>query len=481
MAYPRAEFSSLPTELKSRIFELVANQEDAWRTRSKVIGGMDGSEEMTHVDGLVEASGVSKEWRSHAVKHLFSTVTAARARHPTFKYLILPKYAHHITQIEFEYYSAADAYNGMAEAIWDNLFSIIPLFQNLRSMTLDLSAANTLFGDDLEVVFEEDLALDDPQSMRVAALRGMAGRIDDLTLVNFWAGDAAGMLAAWPNLRRLRLQDLVEVTPIHKLGERLSNLSVLQTLDIQLAFSPIPEEERWPSEALASLREHPPPVSTLRLSYDIHSPTDFQFISIFASTLQHLDLTINLLADSIVPSTPSALPDPLPQNTLPNLSTLHLTFTKTLRATQPSSFSRLLPSFALSPLTSLVLRETEHDPINHEEEPSYLRNLGDQFPYLRHFSFGRRFAHLEPWEIAHSVAFCAKRNLSPPTATPFDNPWPFRVTDSDNDVLCDGLDQVLNFGKREVGRLRAGGNAADSAALLHSLRPLDAHRRRWQD
>ncbi|KAL8278072.1 hypothetical protein RQP46_009532 [Phenoliferia psychrophenolica] len=349
MARPRAEFSSLPTELKSRIFQLVASQEDTWKARAQLDEGMEAVEKNTHVDGLVASSAVSKEWRAFAVEHLFTTVSAHRAQDPAFKYLILRNHADRFTKVIL-----ADAPLGVDKAIeqadWEYLLSIIPLLRNARSLVLSVKAADGLFGD--ELAFDQGAVLSSPQGMRQASFQGIVRTISDLTLLDFFPCKSARTLAACRGLRRFRLENLSarewEDGSFEALAISLGKMTKLESLDISFTLD-VRLEDKWPSDALAALRENPPPISSLRFFHYRHALSDFDFISTFSSTLTHLDLEISCLSDFF---TPTILSDPLRQIPLPHLTTLRLTFNDFVadRASL-TIFSRLLPSFTSSPIT----------------------------------------------------------------------------------------------------------------------------------
>ncbi|KAL8278073.1 hypothetical protein RQP46_009533 [Phenoliferia psychrophenolica] len=398
MARHRAEFSSLPIELKSRIFELVAWQEDAWKARFELDEKGMAPEKTTHVDGLVASSAVSKEWRSFAAEHLFSTVSAERAQLPVFKYHILRKYGHRFTRVVLE--DAAEGIEeGAAAVAWDYLFSIIPILPNVCSLALSDTAAYALFGRALEL--DDDPDSNEPQKV-------------------------ARVLALWPSLRRLCLQNMSldpaspKVDGLTLLANGLTKMTRLEHLDMEFHPTHSGEGKIWPAPALLALRETPPPISTLRLNYHKHTSSDSEFILTFASNLKHIDLTFDSVADSFTPA-PSEPLDPPHQATLPILATLSLTFTGSVdRAIQPTTLSRLLPSFTSSPLTSLVIRDDVGVAFNNDDRCP-LRLLADHFPDLRHFSIDPHRLCLDSDELNYVAAFCARRNLSPPSNTPFDH------------------------------------------------------------
>ncbi|KAL8283430.1 hypothetical protein RQP46_005840 [Phenoliferia psychrophenolica] len=136
----------------------------------------------------------------------------------------------------------------------------------------------------------------------------------------------------------------------------------------------------------------------------------------------------------------------------------------------------ILPVFYTCPIVTLIIAEGIHNINLNPDCPLTL--LFKNFPTLRQLD-------LHPSEAAGVslvTDLCANRDLPPPTVAPFgDKAFIEGITDSANGLVCDGLESVLDWGKLEVGRLRAGGRVADSVELLESLRQLDAHRQRWMD
>ncbi|KAL8291584.1 hypothetical protein RQP46_002562 [Phenoliferia psychrophenolica] len=90
-----ASFGTLPLELKARVVEMVADQEDAWRVRVKDI-----KKRVGHINCLSALALGNKELRDLAAKHQFKTLSSGKASRPVFRFTILRQYGHHITRVK---------------------------------------------------------------------------------------------------------------------------------------------------------------------------------------------------------------------------------------------------------------------------------------------------------------------------------------------------------------------------------------------
>lgn len=191
-----------------------------------------------------------------------------------------------------------------------------------------------------------------------------------------------------------------------------------------------------------------------------------EVISALSPTLQRLHLAVD--TSEIAPEL--KLPVPLE---LPKLTTLKLEL-KQAQASEAATLEHLVAAFSSAPITDLSIAAAWASP------KASLAIIGNTFPTLRTISL--QPSALTAKDFALVSAFCARRGLAPPTHTPFDDKEIVRdISDTETDVLCDGIDQLLEYGRLQVARVRAGGSAAVAVRLLNALRPLDADRRDWLD
>ncbi|KAL8287252.1 hypothetical protein RQP46_003704 [Phenoliferia psychrophenolica] len=101
----RASFGTLPLELKAKIVEMTSDQEDAWLDRVT-----DPETPADHINSLSALAPVNMELRQLAAKHQFKVLFAnGRTSEPIFRFRILPRYGHCITEIRFNDHHTKEA------------------------------------------------------------------------------------------------------------------------------------------------------------------------------------------------------------------------------------------------------------------------------------------------------------------------------------------------------------------------------------
>ncbi|KAL8283385.1 hypothetical protein RQP46_005795 [Phenoliferia psychrophenolica] len=449
---PRASFSSLPAELKANVLEHVARQEKRWKARVGFMSSQQAQEEKAaHVDALRAASLVSKEWCALAAPFIFHKLHFKAAHLPLFRFSLLHKHGHRFVEADLHWDDDADKDDDATKETTSALeytLSILPLLPNLRALTLNDDAAYRLWGFALDI----DAGRDDEKGMRSVALGLVAQRVDALTLITF----------------RPVENDEGIVDSLDPIAHCIAPMSSLTDLRIDCVVQRPLLVTGLSQDALAALRSDPPPLQNLTFEcLELYQP-ELDFISAFTSSLTTLTLRYHNFDDLAVTT-------PAPLN-LPFLRSLIVIVGNSEDQPLLPSLSKTLPAFFSSPVTSLEINDASGNIDFGTDSPITL--LARNFPNLRHLDLHPVYAP----EVSLVAAFCAGRGLPPPSKTPFGGPaFTSGITDKESDVLCDGLEGVLDWGKLEVGRLRAGGRVADSVGLLESLRPLDAHRRRWMD
>ncbi|KAL8276575.1 hypothetical protein RQP46_010998 [Phenoliferia psychrophenolica] len=456
--------SALPNELKGRIVQLVVWQEEAYNKRADDMpGNVSAASRKIHVNAIFVISLLNK------------ILTPNLAILPIFRHIIFRKHGHRFRRASLEM-SPLDK-KPYALADLDQTLAILPSLINLRSLVLDAKAARGLFGEDLDLATEQE----DDVALRIATFKELARQVDDLHLSFFIANEVEVVLALCPPLRRLCLEAyyfLGEEDPEAQLLASLKRFKDLKHLEVDfygiksgqgpwIGQGPWP---KWTSAQTEQLQSNPPPISTLHFTTVAFPENGYNFISAFGGSLAELHLS---LSEYINPST---LPAPL---SLPHLTTLHLRLTKGSTPRVSSPLSSLLSAFSSAPLISLSIIDERC--ANDLSIDSAITLLKDRFPTLCHLSILPEEPSAKNY--SHVATYLSKRGLPPPpVSTPFeDNDFTWEIEDGENGMICDALDGVLDFGKLEVARLRAGGNVAELVKVLESLRPLDEHRRTWLD
>ncbi|KAL8291518.1 hypothetical protein RQP46_002496 [Phenoliferia psychrophenolica] len=192
-----ASFSTLPLELKTRIVEMTSEQEDAFKERVR------GSDERAgHINGLSSLALVNKELRTLAAKHQFKTLSTVRgqASRPLFRFTILPRHGHHITEVVLA---------GSKERQLDDVLAILSHLPALHTLALSHAAAVALFGPAVALL-PNPSGESDAAACRADMLEHISSKITSLTLSKF------SPLTS-PALRRVQFGESVVKHPITKL------------------------------------------------------------------------------------------------------------------------------------------------------------------------------------------------------------------------------------------------------------------------
>ncbi|KAL8283391.1 hypothetical protein RQP46_005801 [Phenoliferia psychrophenolica] len=281
-------------------------------------------------------------------------------------------------------------------------------------------------------------------------------------------------------LRRLVLRQLTllggdakpedEDDNLDLLSEALASMSDLVDLDIDFRTNPSELSRTWSPAALATLRAADPlPLTTLRIRCKYLHQSDLDFISLLSPTLQHLTLEFRGV---------EGLSSPIPTLLLPHLITLNLLIQQEegeSQAQPQQPLSTILPAFFSSPLVSFTLFD---DTVKINLDASCpLTILGKNLPTLRRLKVttlgGKEHSLVKAFCAGRNLPTPAL----PETPHKYHDLCA-GLTDAENGIVGDELDGLLEWGKLEVGRLRVGGTVVDSIDLLESFRSLDAHRGR---
>ncbi|KAL8291476.1 hypothetical protein RQP46_002454 [Phenoliferia psychrophenolica] len=465
----RASFATLPLELKERIVEMVGDQEDIpgcpivgqeWRAR--------------HVNGLSSLALVNKELRALAAKHQFKVLYTARASKPVFRFRILPRYAHHIKEVNF----FKDVDDG-----GDYTMTILAQLPALRTLRFTVPAAAAMFGR--EVTLDPDPA-DDLKTFRIDRLLAIAHRVKTLVLHHFQPSETVALIRGFPNLTTLgllNLDDRDRKDDIIKMTGAIASLRHLRSLTVDLFET---SHGGWPIEALSPLERDPPPLHTLQLIYFPLNQGTLHCVRLFAPNLKTLSLELALseaaASEDLAPVEPFELPHlahlnvSLPRDRLPDLFRLfqstpalsHLSFdygesTDTPQPTDPAVLGYITSRTALVQL-SLGCLYLEHpveatSPASGLPLPSYLAAYAN---------------------LIHS------RGLDPsvleePHLSPFHPKAKLGYTEDEHVHLTGSLRRTLEFGLLELDRMAAEGSVARTVEWVPMLKPLEAKRLAWKD
>lgn len=150
--------------------------------------------------------------------------------------------------------------------------------------------------------------------IRLSSLQSATRQVDTLSLVEFTMSELSRFLALFPKIRTLNLEGLS--TPgqprpdLAVLRAGIETLTLLDDLTLTLDHG-VSGDDGWPPYDTQT-SAHPPPVRRLRLHHKDLQPSDFHLISMFAPTLQALDLSFTY------PTPPSALRSPHRRHSLPS-------------------------------------------------------------------------------------------------------------------------------------------------------------------
>ncbi|KAL8291352.1 hypothetical protein RQP46_002330 [Phenoliferia psychrophenolica] len=301
-----ATLSTLPPEIKARICELAALQDERYKERW--VPGAPG-EELVKVHknawrgkSLAALSETSKEFNELASKHIFHTLTDTQIDSFMFALVVLPKHTSRVRRVNIKRPTLGPAARDVRP-----VFAALPLLPKLSDLKITHAAVLEVLGD-----LTQDPVEGQTRMFR-DVFRPVARRLRTVALVNFLTVDSVVALLAMGE----SLQDITVTGPTvaeQRLGEYLSKITTLErlTLDATSAGSAgLHFASGWPTlETLSSL-------ALINIKLEANSVA---LINQHALTLRHL--TLRLPYDS--PPTPTPTPGFPLFNKLPILSTITL-------------------------------------------------------------------------------------------------------------------------------------------------------------
>ncbi|KAL8277094.1 hypothetical protein RQP46_010522 [Phenoliferia psychrophenolica] len=465
----RASFNTLPLELKAKVVEMTSDQEDAFRARV-----IDPADRVEHVNSLSALALGNKELRQLAARHQFKVFLAHRSSMPIFRFVIFPRYGHHITEIMFNKTDKA----GQEAA--DYTISIMGQLPALRALRFEHKAAMDLFGP--AVTLGRDLK-DLNASYRAEAISFVGPRISSLVLDHFPPSQVVALVRACPNLRLLGLLDLRNPATdqeYDEMAEAMATLRHLSSLSVSLGAA---SNKRWPMEAFKSLERNPPPIRCLQLfrfPFDNHT---IHFISNFAPTVRILSV--------MVLGTPLDLAA-IPPVQLPLLTQLRIS---TPLQDQLPTLTRLFHPISFPTLTHFA---SVHQTAVDLADPALLSFVSSQ-PALRHLSLHGFTAVLPfnqikpradvltpPSSLTAYADLVRSRGLDSsvldrPHLTAYHPKAELSSTESSVPFITQTLHRTLDFGKIELDRMAAEGNVVRAVAWISKLKALEDERLAWKD
>ncbi|KAL8291573.1 hypothetical protein RQP46_002551 [Phenoliferia psychrophenolica] len=464
----RATFSTLPPELKARIVEMTRDQEDAYKIRERA----QPEARVGHINSLSSLALVNREFRELAAKHQFVHLSSGKASRPVFRFAILPRYGHHITNLYFF---------GNDEILLDNAIAALPQLPSLRTLSFTHEAAVVLFGPGVALRLAPE-GETDAGPFRVTMLDNITSRITELSLHGFPPSASVALVQRFSNLRSLFLADAADsadnVEGFRSLASALSTRRHLTHLAIDWNAGSM---AGWPMEAFGPLDRAPPPLKTLELLWLPLDHHTINLIDLFSATLETLSL--ELWVPLPEPDLSSREPLQLPHLTHFNLIAEPLHMDDTLRLITTSS---TLTHF------SLFHNGTGVDP----SDPALLSLLATQSK-LSHVSLGKFTApypfvlaannpSFPPSSIAAYADLVRTRGFHPGVLLhshldPFHPKAQLDYTEDQTGHLVEALGRTLDFGRIELERMVAEGRAASAAEWVAMLKPLEDKRRAWED
>ncbi|KAL8291292.1 hypothetical protein RQP46_002270 [Phenoliferia psychrophenolica] len=304
----RATLSTLPLEIKSRICELAALQDERYQERW-IPGALGEKLIEVHKNAwrgrsLAALSETSREFNELAAKHIFHTLTDGQIDSFEFTLIVLPKHTSRVRCVNIE--RSLRGRNHLYD--FRPIFAVLTLLPNLSELRVNHDAVFDALGDLLE---EPD---DGGESMLNDAFRPVARRLRKAVLVDFpTMDDVAAFSAMCGTLSDLTIEGHHIFDEPEDLGEHLSSIPTLERLTLHA--------RRRGTQGLRLLTsEWPtlPLLSSLDLVDIELEANSIALINQHALTLRHL--MIQLPNDS-PPTPPTGFP---PFNNLPLLSSFTL-------------------------------------------------------------------------------------------------------------------------------------------------------------
>ncbi|KAK4694201.1 hypothetical protein P7C70_g8776, partial [Phenoliferia sp. Uapishka_3] len=358
---------------------------------------------------------------------------------------------------------------------------MLPSLPNNHSLSISQTVAKNIFGNALASHPSE---CEEQQRQKIYNLLWTLETVDHLDLTSFDVKTAARMVNfTQGHIRSIRLSgNSYPTLDMSPLISKLTEMRELRVLEIEQDEQELQlDPATWTPDAFAAIHNNPPPLSTLHLNFFELNESYLRFMDLF-STVQNLHLRFESLETAVI----LAWPTPL---NLPNLVSLHLH--RTNRADEAVNLaSVLLLAFRKSPLAFVSITDDVGLPID-SLHGGILHTLATHFPTLRRVELAKPQEGLTLQDTQEIHKFCAERRIATPAMAVFDRPVDLSepslnadldgMEESHLDGVCDELESLLQFGMREVARLRDGRDVGGTRALVESLRGLNNRRTDWMD
>ncbi|KAK4698444.1 hypothetical protein P7C70_g7830, partial [Phenoliferia sp. Uapishka_3] len=288
----KATFSSLPTEIKSKIVEYVRAQdrehkeylESSSRKEATIIKAVRNP---WHGRGLYSLSEVDHQFRSLCVKYLLATICSKQASSSVLRQLILPKYRELIRTVNV---------TGPIKHAKQLIFAL-PDLPHCEEFHLE-----TNMSDDSDEEGSADLE-DEAQQLRRGYLREALRKVQRLHLTGLETGEVGEMVSKMPCLNTLVLNN--SPTPglsdlryyVHAIA-RAPSIQDLTMNNFTFVAGWMPERDLLPNLRTLTLLECSP------------SPETFEFVESFSTTLTCL--TLKFKRQPPVPLSTPILASPFP-------------------------------------------------------------------------------------------------------------------------------------------------------------------------
>ncbi|GAA6004278.1 hypothetical protein JCM10207_000647 [Rhodosporidiobolus poonsookiae] len=287
-----AIINDLPTEIKARIVEICAEQDEryaAWEEQLRKGG------RMTYTDKARRSSGarvkrtvgalfeVSKEWAALAAPALFKVLKASKIDF-AFKSLVAPKYLHFFRELLFDVEQQAKL---------EDLLVVIPQLGKITKLVIKRRAVDSIWQYGT-VSFSGPFSYYSP----IAAFAGPAFRrlLNSNSVVELDFGDinciamSPFLLAAQVSLKTLDLQlNRNNWNEVGHLGQALSATKHLRTLNIT-AHEAYPRQSTFDAGPLTAAFTSFPSLEQLSLSTQYPHASHLALASNFKATLSRLSL-----------------------------------------------------------------------------------------------------------------------------------------------------------------------------------------------
>ncbi|KAL8279497.1 hypothetical protein RQP46_008059 [Phenoliferia psychrophenolica] len=295
----------------------------------------------------------------------------------------------------------------------------------------------------------------------------------------------SNLIGLCPNLRKLALDGTLLVLEQELLATALQGLVELEELTLNFpagaARHHVPTV--WSSAPWKSKVTH------LTLRVPRVEQADWSLIQTFTTSLTHLSLSLKGLA--IGPKAPF-----ISNTSFPNLK--HLSLIGVNDNASDDDFRTILDLFSTSPISHLTYT-CENQSNFLSDDSTFLPHLSTFFPSLTRLSVGRLGAEsLTGPETNHLVAFCKERGIDCSGSSVFDpfvrtsdivipsgEPENWGCTAEEASALqksvVEKLKESLRFGLEQLEKLGIEDDLPTTRRMLDVLRPLESERRAWLD